>query len=212
MPRVQIGNSSSAPPFSGPKSPRSVRAEPPCQRCSSPTVMWASASMCAPECALPIRQLADVAEPGLVPRPPWLVSRLRRCPVGFGTSAPGTADARGRAACQGTAHGRARRSGPPERAAPPGRPRLDRCGDRHYAPRVPSRLDQFDDALRRHRQVADTDAERLQRVVDGGTRSPPGACIRPPSPPPFVPYGVNGDGVSSWPIVTSGTSIADGIR
>ena len=46
--------SSSAPPFSGPKSPRSVRAEPPCQRCSSPTVMCASASMCAPECALPM--------------------------------------------------------------------------------------------------------------------------------------------------------------
>ncbi len=39
-----------------------------------------------------------------------------------------------------------------------------------------------------------------------------GAIIRPPSPPPLTPCGVYGDGVSTWPMVSSGTSIADGIR
>ena len=39
-----------------------------------------------------------------------------------------------------------------------------------------------------------------------------GAIILPPSPPPLMPCGVYGDGVSTWPMVSSGTSIAVGIR
>ena len=51
-----------------------VRAEPPCQRSSSPTVMCACASMCAPRVLAAQHELAHVAEAGVVRRPPRLVA------------------------------------------------------------------------------------------------------------------------------------------
>jgi hypothetical protein len=39
-----------------------------------------------------------------------------------------------------------------------------------------------------------------------------GVTMRPPSPPPLMPYSVNGDGVSTCPIRNGGTSLAVGTR
>ena len=48
---MNSGGRLAASPAVGPKSPRcSVALAPPYQCASSPIVMWASASMCAPEC------------------------------------------------------------------------------------------------------------------------------------------------------------------
>ena len=40
-----------------------------------------------------------------------------------------------------------------------------------------------------------------------------GAPMRPPSPPPLMPYSVKGDGVSTWPTrMSTGVSIRVGCR
>ena len=66
-PRVKIGGSAAASPTVGPKSPRcSAALAPPYQWASSPTVMCASASMCAPEWLVAVSSSRHAAQPDVV--------------------------------------------------------------------------------------------------------------------------------------------------
>ena len=104
-PRVQIGGMAVASPAVGPKSPKWVRAAPQNQWSSSPIVIWASASIWAPEWEVEVRTRTYSRDRRRCPAPRAESARDFGCPAETGRSGPETADGPGRAACQ--------ESGPP---------------------------------------------------------------------------------------------------
>ena len=93
--------------------------------------------------------------------------------------------------------------------------------------RLTSTASEHDDWARRYRRgAASTSVASRSGVIGSSAMVTPsgasasstalasaaGAIMRPPSPPPFTPYSVKGEGVSTCPISMRGTSWAVGSR
>ena len=179
------------------------------------SVMWASASMCAPECARRAEQLGHAAQPDVVAAGAHRFSAPTRSPRGRAVGHhlerrvageqrhAGEPGHRQRVLAARRARGQ--RPAPRSDARAAARPRAPPLAGRPRSP-WPSRA-----ATVPRRAPASSAARRSTPRAAAARRSTAlaiavGATSRPPSPAPFTPYSVNGEGVSRCSTTISGTS------